>query len=393
MRVALLGPFPDDVRGGLAGGVDRVVLALADGLAARPDVELHVVTAVPGLAAGQTVLCTGFTLHRVPHRRGDRLLFHQPLAWPIRRKLDAIAPDVVHAQMIGPHADAALQSGRPAVISLHGVVFREAALALAHSSLADRARWLLDAWYERWIIRRATDLIATSPYVIPEYRAFTRARFHEIDNPIPDFFFEVSGRDRVAHARPPTLLCVARVIPRKDILTLIEVFGRVAAALPGAVLEIAGQTDADPAYTAACIEAVQRLATGSDSVRFLGNIGGQALAECYARADVVLLTSRQETAPLVVSEAMAAGRPLVATRAGGVPLMVRDGVTGFLTEPGDVAGLTQATLALLTQPDRCRAFGQAGRVAAEQRFRLATIVDRTMALYADMIARAADGSG
>jgi len=113
------------------------------------------------------------------------------------------------------------------------------------------------------------------------------------------------------------------------------------------------------------------------------------LADCYARADVVLLTSRQETAPLVVSEAMAAGRPLVATRAGGVPLMVRDGVTGFLTDPGDVVGLAQATLALLVQPDRCRAFGEAARAEAEQRFRLAVVVERTMALYDDLIARAA----
>jgi glycosyltransferase involved in cell wall biosynthesis len=405
------------------------VWALAGGLAARPDVELHVVTAVPGLRAPETAVLGSFILHRVPHPRGDRLFWHQPLVRPLSRTLDAIGPDVVHAHMAGPYADAALryvlakrrhvtgrgQPGRPvpwrghtAVITLHGVMFREAALALAHSSRnapvsgtspiggrwADRARWTLDAWYERWIVRRATDLIAISPYVTQEYRPFTRARFHGIENPVADAFFDVptpplappfdrlrASSDRGGMGR---VLCVARLIPRKDILTLIETFARVVAALPTAILEIAGQTDADPAYTAACMDAVHRLGLES-SVRFLGSVGGPALTDCYTRADVVLLTSRQETAPVVVAEAMAAARPVVATRVGGVPFMVQEGETGFLAEPGDAAGLAEATIRLLARPDLRRAFGQAGRAEAERRFRLASVVERTVALYRNLI--------
>jgi glycosyltransferase involved in cell wall biosynthesis len=179
------------------------------------------------------------------------------------------------------------------------------------------------------------------------------------------------------------VLCVARLIPRKDILTLLETFGRVIAAFPAAVLEIAGATDADPAYTVACREAVCRLGL-EDRVCFLGSVGGQALADCYARADVVLLTSRQETAPVVVAEAMAAGRPVVVTRVGGVPFMVREGETGFLADPGDVAGLAAATIALLAQPERGRAFGLAARDEAERRFRLTAVTDQTVALYNQM---------
>ena len=392
MKVALLGPFPADVATGLAGGVDAVALALARGLAARPDVELHAVTAVPGLAAGQQITRDGFTLHRVPHPRGERLLWHQPLVRGLRRTLDAIGPDVIHAHVAGPYADAGLQTGRPTVITLHGVVFREAALALAHSSLGGRARWLVDAWYERWIVGRARHLVVISPYVAQEYRSLTRGRFHDIENPVADVFFGVPPP-----SPPPVstgggwgggLLCVARLIPRKDILTLLDAFARIVADAPEATLEIAGQTDADPAYTAACLDAVRRLGL-TERVRFLGGVGGQALVDCYARARVILLTSRQETAPVVVAEAMAAGRPVVATAVGGVPFMVQEGVTGFMAKPGDAAGLAQATSVLLAQPDRCRAFGQAGRAAAERRFRLATIVERTLALYREVIAEAA----
>jgi glycosyltransferase involved in cell wall biosynthesis len=387
VKVAMLGPLPGE--GAFAGGVDAVVAALVDGLAARPEIELHVVTAVPGLKAATTEQrCApasdgcGYLLHCVPHPRGDRLLWHLPVVRPLAAALAKIDPDIVHAHMAGPYAGAALQSGRPAAITLHGVVFREAALALAHSSAAARLRWRLDALYERWVVRRARDLIAISPYVAQEYRPLTRARFHAIENPVADRFFDVP--DAAERPASPSLLCVARVIPRKDILTLLAAFAGIRAAIPDATLEIAGQADADPAYTAACRSAIERLELGG-SIRFLGSQGGDDLAACYARADVVLLTSRQETAPVVVAEAMAAGRPVVATAVGGVPFMVTDGQTGLLAQPGDARGLADAAGALLRDPAQRLAFGRAARAQAERRFRLNAVVEQTVTLYRDLV--------
>lgn len=380
MKVAMLGPFPDAQA--VTGGVDAVVRALADGLAARPNVDLHVITAVPGLASAQAERRGGLTLHLAPHPYRDRLLWRQPVVRHLLRALAAAAPDVAHAHMGGIYADAALQWGGPAVITLHGVVFREAALALASSRLPVRLRWQLDALYERWVVRRARDLVAISPYVAQEYRPLTRARFHDIENPVDDRFFDVPAAMAQAFddAAGPRLLCVARVIPRKDILTLIRAFARVREGFPGVTLEIAGQDDADPAYAAACREEIGRLGLAG-GVRFLGGMFGVELAACYARADLVLLTSRQETAPVVVAEAMAAGRPVVATAVGGVPFLVTDGQTGLLAPPGNAAGLADAALALLRDPARRQAFGVAARAAARQRFSLAAVVERTLALY------------
>ena len=380
-----------------------MVAALTNGLAAHPEVELHVITALPGLRAATTTLNQSchvpgtykvpgtareisgaangtYWLHRVPHPRGDRLLWHQPAVWPIRRALDAIQPEVVHAHMAGPYADAALRSGRPAVITLHGVVFREAALALAHSSAATRLRWQLDALFERWVVRRAANLIAISPYVAHEYRPLTCGRFHEIENPVADRFFDVPALNRL-HEGALRLLCVARIIPRKDILTLIETVARVREAFPAVRLEIAGHTDDDPAYFAACRSAVERLGLDAN-IHFLGSLGGAELADCYARADLLLLTSRQETAPVVVAEAMAAGRPVVATGVGGVPFMVADGKTGFIAPPGDAAAL--ATHCVNAAARRCD-MGRAARAAAETRFRLTAVIERTVALYRELL--------
>ena len=72
------------------------------------------------------------------------------------------------------------------------------------------------------------------------------------------------------------------------------------------------------------------------------------------------LTSRNEGSPVSLIEAMAAGRPVVATRIGGVPDLVEDGVNGYLVEPGQPAAIAEALLALLEDPGRRDALGTPG---------------------------------
>ncbi len=386
MKVALLGPYPSQI----AGGVDAVVAALAQGLVRRPEVNLHVLSAVPGLNVPKEESRPGLTLHLVPHPRGDRLLWHLPIARVLCQILARIAPDVVHAHMASFYADAALRSGRPAVITPHGIIFREAALAQGNSSLPAQLRWLLDMWYERWVLRRAKDLVAISPYVAQEFRRLTKARFHDIENPVADSFFELPSRDTRVDGQH-RLLCVARVIPRKDILTLLQAFVLVKAECPGASLDIAGDMNANPDYSTICTETASKLGLGT-SVRFLGDLQGAALLERYAAADLVTLTSRQETAPVTIAEAMAAGRAVVATNVGGVSFMVANGRTGLLTAPGDAHNLASAAITLLADDERRARFGRMARLEAERRFRLKAIVERTMTLYSDLIQDCSIGS-
>lgn len=383
MKVALLGPYPPD--GQVPGGVDAVVLALCRGLARRPEVELHVVTAIPGLPRATTELRDGFTLHRVPHPRLDRLRWHRPVVRQLGRALTAIAPDVVHGQMSGPYGAAAVSSGRPAVVSLHGVVFREAALAARQSPPLEWARFVVDAWYERWVIRRARHLIATTPYTRREFTGRTTARFYDIENPVDDVFFAVPDESDGA----PRLLCIAQIYPRKDILTLLRVFAQVRAAFPAAELEIVGLTDVDPPYLAQVQAEIGRLGLGH-CVHLRGSLPPPELAAACSRASLVLLTSLQETAPVALAVAMAAGRAVVATAVGGVPDMVSHDVTGLLAPPGDVSALTDAVLALLRDDARRRALGRAGREVARRRWHVEAIVDQTLVLYRKLLHASTD---
>lgn len=386
MKVTLLGPCPAEIGpesldGPHDGGVDAVVLALAQGLAGRSGVELSLVTALPGLSESEERVGDGFTVYRVPRPRGGRLTGQRQVVEALARQIARLAPDIVHAHSAGIYAGGALRSRSPAVITLHGIIFREARQAWTACSWPDRLRWLADARYEHAVVRRARDIIAISPYVVAEFQGHTEARFHLIENPVDERFF--------AAPTPPVgqerLLCVARVIPRKGILALVEAFALIARERPAATLTVVGETISDPAYAGACRKRADDLGL-SEPMRFTGALPRNEISTHYAGSDVVLLASEQETAPVTIAEAMAMGRAVVSTDVGGCATLVADGVTGRIVPARDPARLAAATIELLADPARCATMGQAGRIAAEARFRLDVVIEATLAAYRQILA-------
>jgi glycosyltransferase involved in cell wall biosynthesis len=80
----------------------------------------------------------------------------------------------------------------------------------------------------------------------------------------------------------------------------------------------------------------------------------------YAALDVFVLPSLNEGLPMTILEAMAASKPVIATRVGAIPKVIQDGETGLLVDPGDVDGLQSALARLLTDADLCSRIGAAG---------------------------------
>ena len=98
------------------------------------------------------------------------------------------------------------------------------------------------------------------------------------------------------------------------------------------------------------------------------------LRPLFRQAGLLVLSSRTEALPNVVLEAMAAGLPVVATRVGGLPEVVRPGRTGWLVPPRDVPALAGAISHLLSDPETSQAFGRAGREQVVRDFSLANMV-------------------
>ena len=104
-----------------------------------------------------------------------------------------------------------------------------------------------------------------------------------------------------------------------------------------------------------------------DRLRFLGALPPDRLAACYAAADLMVWPAINEAYGMALLEAQSAGLPVIAGRTGGVPDIVRDGVTGLLTPIGDEAAFAEAVASLLTDKARRAAMGgEAARIAAAE---------------------------
>jgi glycosyltransferase involved in cell wall biosynthesis len=109
------------------------------------------------------------------------------------------------------------------------------------------------------------------------------------------------------------------------------------------------------------------------------------VAPWYAICDVVVLTSASEGTPVTIIEALAAARPVVATRVGGVPDVVDEGETGFLVRPRDTHALAERLEILARDPERRFAMGEAGRPRMLERYAVDRLVSDVDALYRELL--------
>jgi N-acetyl-alpha-D-glucosaminyl L-malate synthase BshA len=196
-------------------------------------------------------------------------------------------------------------------------------------------------------------------------------------NPV-EYYPSTEGRCRSSLAPPGTkvLMHVSNFRPVKRVPDVIRIFAKVRQRLP-AVLVLVGD---GPERQEVEAEA-ERLGVAED-VRFLGKV--DAVADLLRAADLFLLPSASESFGLSALEAMACGVPVVASRVGGLPEVVADGVTGALVQVGDVDAMAQRAIELL-QPERWEQV-RAAAVKHTERFHEARIVP----MYEDLYRRVID---
>ena len=179
--------------------------------------------------------------------------------------------------------------------------------------------------------------------------------------------------------RRPTIGVVARLAPQKGHRVLFDALPAVRAAVPGVYARIVGHEELS---TAAELHAY---AAGRGVDDIVGFEGFRPAVEVMADMDLFVLPSLWEGFGLVLLEAMAAGRPIVASAVGPIPEIVVDGVTGLLVPPGDPAALAEAIVKLLRDSELAAAFGRAGRARVERELRVDTMVARTESLYGELL--------
>ena len=170
------------------------------------------------------------------------------------------------------------------------------------------------------------------------------------------------------------LLChVSNFRPVKRIMDIVEVFERVAAAVPSRLVMVGDGPDRSKA------EAYCRDHNLRDRVSFLGSV--QNIEEIIGASDLFLLPSETESFGMGALEAMACQVPVIATDSGGLPEVVFDGETGYLLPVGDVPAMAERAIELLTNDRLRESMGAAGRRVAEERFDEKKVVPVYRELY------------
>jgi glycosyltransferase involved in cell wall biosynthesis len=281
-------------------------------------------------------------------------------------------PDIVHLHVNPPWGQIAAMEfffpGRP-------FIFTE------HWSGYHRANGEFRGFFRRWLTRR---VVRRAYAVTPVSRNLQElmeghglpGRYVVIPNAVRCDLFYPAASPR--SASPLVFLHVSRLTPLKNVAGIL----RAAAALRGRRSDFRLLIAGEGPDRGSLESLAAGLALSDECVRFVGRQDESELARLMRQADCFILFSEYENLPCVISEAMASGLPVIATRVGGIPEQVRAD-TGILVAPGDEAGLTRAMAVVL---DGGVPFDRAAiRRFAEKNYDTAEVGKRFLLLYREAL--------
>ena len=244
------------------------------------------------------------------------------------------------------------------------------------------ARWIRDA--EAAGCHNATLVIAVSHFLADELRRMyqvAEGKIHIVPNGVAYHAFdgfinpaEVKARYGIA-PMAPTIFCPGRMTLQKGMDMLVEAVPMVLASYPEAKFIISGSGPEKDAVVRRAYEV-----GAAHAVVFLDTLPRWQYLDLMRAVDIVAVPSRNEPFGIVVLEAWAAGKPVVATLAGGPREFIWHNVNGFLVNT-DSGGLAHGIGSLLADHNHCRALGANGRKAVEDKFNWDTIAGYTEGVY------------
>jgi N-acetyl-alpha-D-glucosaminyl L-malate synthase BshA len=288
--------------------------------------------------------------------------------------------DVMHVHYAIPHATSAFVAGQmledhplPVITTLHGT---DITLVGQHPSFHA---------ITRFSILKSDGLTAVSSFLreeTVERFGVPRDRIEVIPNFVDTETYRRDKtpchRDSLSEPGEKIVMHVSNFRPVKRVTDVVEIFARVAERIPSRLVMVGDGPERPRA-----LERAEQLGVADRTV-FLGK--HSSVDELLACSDLFLLPSENESFGLAALEAMSCGSPVVGAKAGGLPEVVPDGGAGVLFDVGDVDGMGQAAVRLLSDDDRWQAASDQARAAAVERFSAERVVPQYERYYETVIA-------
>ena len=383
MNIVLLqDDFPPEAKG----GAGIVAAVLAEGLVKRGHTVSVITTTRDRVKVGKSVW-GNVGVYRIwsdyPERwRAWRSLYNPRVVREVKRVLEELKPDIVHAHNIHYHLSygalcAARARGAKVVLTAHD------AMLIAYGKIITPPSWWQSLCGARLrfnplrslFIRRALSCVASVSAVSEALAsALTKAgisRVHVIHNGIAVKDWEVDSvqlnafKEKHGLANRPILLFGGRMSTQKGGDALRTALPEIIRVVPNLALLLVG---ADTPYVREFKRQAVEAGFG-DVVVSTGWIQGEELRAAYHAATVVAVPSLYlDPLPTVVLEAMACCVPVVGSSFGGISEMVTDGETGYVVDPRDAHMLVERLVSILQNPGLARALGEAGHRSVQERF-------------------------
>ena len=332
-RVAQIGPYPQSVDC-IKGGVEASVYGLAQEQGKSMDVHVF---DLPRMEMKDAVERDG---NVIVHRYNNPGKRQASASWQVGKMIQeirALNPDVCHIHGTGLFAwlmyRGLTKEKQSVIVTVHGLIRVEKQNQMkARFSLKRFGQYLYQGAIEKKLLRQLPIAIVDTEYVrqmISRYPISRMPEMYVIPQGINNDFFALncSQESRI-------LLSVGAMGGRKGHLLTLEAFELLRKEGVEAELIVAG-TIAEQGYYEKILQFVKR-SDYKDSIHVMTNLPQQQLLDLYKKAHVFVLHTEEESQGIVFAEAMATGMPVVSTKVGGVPYVVKQNMTGFLSEYGDI---------------------------------------------------------
>ena len=228
---------------------------------------------------------------------------------------------------------------------------------------------------ESWVVKHSDGVVALNTYT--ETRVAEQAiRTWIIPNAVEKEFFT----GHLHSASNSHGICVANIAPWKNQVSLIDACRPLLEAGTCRISFAGGLPHGSP-YSDAFEARLQEV----PGISHLGFLSASAIRDNTSKSGFLILPSLEENCPMAIIEAMAAGVPVVASRIGGIPDLIRDGETGLLFDPNDPADIRRQVSRISTDPDLRACLGANGQAEATRRFHPKVVAKAHIEVYQDAL--------
>lgn len=347
---------------------------ITEHLSQRDDIELHLITFGK---ENKQFRKGNLTIHIIKKivKLPESLLIFQILS--LKHKIREINPDIVHAQVTYPPystAAALVRNTYPTLLTVHGIVAKEIKFRHGISLIFGL---VIPKPNERYVLSKILNLVVCSPQMKELVGNMTNSKIYIIPNGI-DFedIRNVQPHKLIEH---PNILFIGNLVKLKSVDLLIKAIPIIKKSIPNIHIFIGGSGPQENELK----NLVKELRI-EENVNFLGFVSGDEKYSYYKSTDVFVFPSLYEAFGIVLLEAMACCKPIVASNVGGIPFVVEDGKTGLLFESGNVKDLAEKVITLLKDKGLRDKMGEAGRDKAKE-FPWDRIAEQTVEVYKEII--------